>query len=568
MNQAEYLHLQNTENSTNRVTDYGILACNRMVKMTQYLSGLICEDDLCVDFGGNDGLVAEKFQEMTHVNMTVCDVSAEKLEVARARGLTVLEAQLEKLPVADNTFAWGFCSHTIEHVYDFDTTLAELFRVTKYGIFFVIPLEDDEARKKSVAHMRHNPDPEWWAAELELVGFKVKWWKDVFTSQTPTGDEVLGHMPDVLMMAFKPEGYELWKGIQDMDEARKFDVVIAWYRQKAFWPTVLDGLLTNSANINKVIVVNDEETIPELASEGLDLVILNHPHTGHGPSESFNQGVAAATTEHVLLMEGDIILPRSALAEDDKLITGKRIVCRGVTRIDPDSGKVVQPDWRVAAAEKLTRTGRHWPLMACNYTVVHREEFNRLGGFNIDLCAMHGSNSYADEDREFAVRWLAANGPGSLKISTKAPVIHLGGRREKAVPYVPMEAREVFVDALAKLFGQRYHLFCEDVQEPEFINIAHLDRSAAMDVRLDCKNLYWLRSDCQEIKVKPPLVYFNKHELFNYAALLTTKLEARGRLYFELEDHPCITPEFIQPAFKGLNSYFNPATRVFQVVKH
>lgn len=557
----EYRSLQENENSRSRGDSaWGALSEARVEAFYKGIYKDVFEDDTFADFGGNDGRSAQRFRDLSQCHVKVLDMSPSRLAVARENGLETLECELSKVPLPDESIDWGFCSHTLEHVLDLDKTLREMHRLIKRGIFFVIPLEDAELVKKSVAHVRYSPDPEWWAKQLEAAGFVVD----------KIGWDDLNGRTDCIIQAFKPEFYQVWKqGAQDVAtlvEVRKFDVVIAFYRQYKLWHEVMDGLKANLACINNIYLVNDEPWIGEKPkSNDLPIIYLDHEHVGKGPSQSFNQGMAAASTEHVLLMEGDIVLPRGALLEDLPLIEGKCIVVRGVTRVDPQTGAVVQPDWRKDAARMLHTRNRPWPLMACNYTVVHREEFLRLGGFNEDLCSMHGENSYADEDREFAVRFIAANRVKALRMSPGESVIHLGGRREKAVPYVPMEARQLFVESLTKLFGRRYHLFCGNEQILDCINVNHLDRSDGMDVRLDCINMPWLLPySADYIKVTPPLVYFSFNALGAFIYDLCHSLAPGGQLDFTLEDHPFITIEMVEKEFNESSSTKHKPTIIIQ----
>lgn len=184
--------LQDLENSWSRQSAWGQMAATRIKGMAERLSAQIREDDTAIDFGGNDGLCAQVWEMLTHAPMTVCDITENRLAEARRHGLTTLKADLHDLPLADQSIDWGFCSHTLEHVDSLSGVLKEIRRVIKRAVMFVIPLEDDNMVRKSPAHLRHNPDPEWWAQRLRGHDFIVKWWQDslnphdaIFLAMTP-----------------------------------------------------------------------------------------------------------------------------------------------------------------------------------------------------------------------------------------------------------------------------------------------------------------------------------------------------------------------------------------------
>ena len=113
------IEIQDKDSSWNRKSVWGELSESRVRGMITWLGSMIFEDDVCVDFGGNDGRCAEAFRRSTHIPMVVCDGLETRLEVAREHGLKTVHCELEKLDFADDSVNWGFCSHTLEHVVGF-----------------------------------------------------------------------------------------------------------------------------------------------------------------------------------------------------------------------------------------------------------------------------------------------------------------------------------------------------------------------------------------------------------------------------------------------------------------
>ena len=52
-----------------------------------------------------------------------------------------IQANVEKLPIPDNSFDVVTCSHTLEHVIDFEASIKELKRVAKHLLIVVVPCQ-------------------------------------------------------------------------------------------------------------------------------------------------------------------------------------------------------------------------------------------------------------------------------------------------------------------------------------------------------------------------------------------------------------------------------------------
>ena len=80
----------------------------------------MCFDDTedwgkIADFGGNDGFVAFN----SGLDVTNIDADPERTKFSNGRfQIETICANLCKLPLEDDTYDWGFCSHTLEHIED------------------------------------------------------------------------------------------------------------------------------------------------------------------------------------------------------------------------------------------------------------------------------------------------------------------------------------------------------------------------------------------------------------------------------------------------------------------
>lgn len=542
--------------------EWNAIAAKRVEAFAAAFKENIFEDDTFCDFGGGDGQAAAAWRKATRCRSIVLDCTQDRLQEAEVRGLETRLGVMEKLPFDDCSVQWGFCSHTLEHVESLDTALAELRRVITCAVMFVVPLETDAQAAKTAAHVRHSPDENWWLDQIRAADFIVT---NHIVASTPGSDA-----RELIAVAMPPAYHAMWKQGANTAEAlegvKKLDVVIAWYKQAHLWNRVLEGLLENSACINRVFVVNDESWLkdpdPLLNTGGLDITFLSHAQSGRGPSQSFNEGVAAATTEHVLLMEGDIVLPKGALLQDGPTLQPNGLLLRGVVRVDPDTYDVLQPNVREDHAPAWMQTGRAWNLMQCNYLIVDRAAFTALGGFDEELCALHAGGGYSEEDTDLGVRWCAAYGADSVRYRMGvAPVIHLGGRKNKPGDdnaFTPMEARAKIAQSMGKLYNQQWHLFHRDADAPllDHVNVAHLERAEGMDVRLDCFDLSWLPySSANLITVKLPLEYFKADAVTPYIDHLLLRLARGGVLDVSMPNYPLVPASVITDYWRAIENW-------------
>jgi len=131
------------------------------------------------DFGGNDGsALANGAPDVTERWNVDGDPQRARF-AADNYGLNSACVNLEKLPFPDDSFEWGFSSHTLEHVTDLEAAWRETTRCVRKGVWVVVPVESEESFAKNPAHLRRHTHEEW----CELLGLEV-------VERTP--DELIG----------------------------------------------------------------------------------------------------------------------------------------------------------------------------------------------------------------------------------------------------------------------------------------------------------------------------------------------------------------------------------------
>jgi ubiquinone/menaquinone biosynthesis C-methylase UbiE len=204
---------QQATSSHGEQSGFATRAAARVKMLINFTAGDLCEDDLCVDFGGSDGMTAEKFRKITRNAMECYDGQADRVEWARERGVPARQGLMESLPYADGEVAWGYCSHTLEHTLNLTKSLRELSRVISQGLLVIVPLETYEMRRRELAHHNGDASVDWWAQKIENAGFTVGWRSDLDYNATSNP-----MMCEGLIMAYKPE---VWAKIKARVEAMK-----------------------------------------------------------------------------------------------------------------------------------------------------------------------------------------------------------------------------------------------------------------------------------------------------------------------------------------------------------
>lgn len=207
--------------------------------------------------------------------------------------------------------------------------------------------------------------------------------------------------------------------------SEKLDVVVTYYQRPHFWPLVSQGLLDNEEHIQRVIVVNDEEWTDETRLAFIEsgrvfpAFLLDHPHDGYGVAQSINQGIAAATTEHVLVIADDIILLPEALKKQFPGLAPETLVYGHQHEIDsehgPDTPLFLRRDDHV-----LGNLGTHPHLLARgSFFICHRLSHEALGGTDMRF------REYGWEEYDYVVRWMYEYGPAKV-IFGPGEAYHLG----------------------------------------------------------------------------------------------------------------------------------------------
>jgi GT2 family glycosyltransferase len=222
------------------------------------------------------------------------------------------------------------------------------------------------------------------------------------------------------------------------------DVVVAFYRQHRFLPLLRWGFEHNKDHIARVIVVNDEPWGRE--PDGPDnWVALDHEHDGFGLSKSINQGIAAATTEHVLVIEGDEVLAPGSLKKTlaHRPSPGTIFFCPKRYIEEPEAGFVPPQHWlpkfypQRDHREFLNHADkRKEPYAICSggHMLIHRASHAHIGGFDENY-------DYGLHDYDYGIRWMTAYGvTAAVYHPTMGDVWHIGTNKGRELP--SKESRE------------------------------------------------------------------------------------------------------------------------------
>lgn len=141
--EEEYTRIQKEESAMSRGTPYGIRAVENIGRMEEYLQGRI------LVIGCGDGLELEAL-EKRGFKCSGIDISDEKIDIAVKMGLDAQVARADqRIPFRDDSFMTVYCAHTLEHMQDIETAVAEIRRVADRAVI-VVPIE--EAGSDNPAH--------------------------------------------------------------------------------------------------------------------------------------------------------------------------------------------------------------------------------------------------------------------------------------------------------------------------------------------------------------------------------------------------------------------------------
>ena len=107
--------------------------------MEYILRPKIMDGQVLLDVGGYDGFISYKLTEIfPNLKATVVDIDYSGLILAKRRGINVLHASADALPIRDNSVDIMICFDLIEHVVNDAGVIKEVSRVLKgNGIVFL-----------------------------------------------------------------------------------------------------------------------------------------------------------------------------------------------------------------------------------------------------------------------------------------------------------------------------------------------------------------------------------------------------------------------------------------------
>ncbi len=130
---AEYYSVYaNTSISTKRPTDLGNKSVMAIVE------NVVGKN--VIDVGCGRGYLSQKIASERKVEVTAADFQILD-ELKEFTNPKYVEANIEQLPFADNSFDTVVCTHTLEHIINIQQAIAELRRITKKRLIVVVPLQ-------------------------------------------------------------------------------------------------------------------------------------------------------------------------------------------------------------------------------------------------------------------------------------------------------------------------------------------------------------------------------------------------------------------------------------------
>lgn len=142
-----------------------------------YLLDQDIEPASILDAGCRTGMGMAVFQTSLPSRVVGVDLVPQFVEEAAKIGDAHV-ADLSHLPFHDGEFEWIYCSHTLEHCESFFLAFAELKRVATHGLYIVLPLENEELRKRNPSHKRNCGHPAEW---LYKYLYDDHWWPSYLT---------------------------------------------------------------------------------------------------------------------------------------------------------------------------------------------------------------------------------------------------------------------------------------------------------------------------------------------------------------------------------------------------
>lgn len=155
-----------TQEKFNRVSahsPYNKMAFNRARQLCQFIRQNGCEATSFLDAGCREGFAMDSFKEFfPKARVVGVDLVPAFVKEAADSG-EAYQGDIQNLDrFGGQEFQWTFCSHTLEHCPDTRKAIEELYRVTQFGVFLVVPLEDDKHFEDNESHHMKTEDPIEW----------------------------------------------------------------------------------------------------------------------------------------------------------------------------------------------------------------------------------------------------------------------------------------------------------------------------------------------------------------------------------------------------------------------
>ncbi len=97
----------------------------------------LVKDSKVLEVGCGRGYLADRLSEENEV--TACDIVVSKDLKKKYKKVKFVEANIERLPFADNSFETVVTTHTLEHVKNLELAVSEIKRVASKQVIIVVP---------------------------------------------------------------------------------------------------------------------------------------------------------------------------------------------------------------------------------------------------------------------------------------------------------------------------------------------------------------------------------------------------------------------------------------------
>jgi len=316
----------------------------------------------------------------------------------------------------------------------------------------------------------------------------------------------------------------------------KVDIIASYYNQWAYSPFFEWGIKQNADHIGKVFVVSDgpfrkQDYVQSVLPEA---VLLEHDKFPHGVGPSLNQGIAASTADYVFTMSYDQILTPGLLermfshAGAHKLVIGSVDSISDETLLDDlPHPTVTRRDTITQRASFFNDTLRSWVYARNGCTLINRETFNALGGFD----QRYAEIGYGLEDLDYGARLCTKYSLKSIILS-QARTWHFSSNEptpeERKAKTPKPEAFELLTQALATLYQAKYELFAEKLYATDAVLVSHTHQvCSGGDVRLDCEYPEWI-PDKSALRIATHLPNEHLQDVPKHLIFLLDKLSLGG----------------------------------------